>query len=243
MSEPKLPSFYLYLSQVRESGLLSEARLSEIDAEIARRLTTPFDGNGRPILTARLADLSPYGSWLYPRMDHEPAGNEEWAYAKRQILAAILTDAERELLSKHASSAFSNRQEERQFEAAKKVPESEWGGGVFYGDDFYDSTDDLHERLASDEVELEDYPAFCWAAEPHRVIPDLEAEDLLSHIVEDRGWDEMSVDELEGVGELDAAIAKFVDQNRLIVSFRPDYKTAVVLEKHEDPTDIWMSNL
>ena len=142
-SADKRPAFYLSFEQVRDSGLLSPERLAELTAEIDRRLTTPFDSKGNPIETARLADLSPYPSYLYLRADRNP--EDPWGYPRREILSVILTDEERELLNTHAFDAQRVRREIELFNKARKVPEGEWGDGVFHGDDYYSSTDDLYD--------------------------------------------------------------------------------------------------
>jgi hypothetical protein len=226
---PKLPSFYLSLQQVRDSGLLSPERLAEIGAEIDRRLTTPVDGAGKPILTARLADLSPYGGWLYLRMDHE-TGDEEWAYAKRQIMTALLTEDERKLLNDNAFTAQRAANEVRAFDRAQKVTEEEWDGWVCYGDDYFPSVEDLHDHLDCEGVAREDYPTYCWATRKQQVIQGLDVEGVVDHCLDAWGWEDCEVSDLKGVPELRAALEAFEKANTDVVSYQEDRSIAVLLK-------------
>lgn len=233
MSTPKLPSFYLSLSQVRDSGLLTPERLSQIEEQIEDRLSMPYDDKGHPIGSARLADLSPYGRFLFVRMDHE-VDEGEWAYAKRQILCAVLTEEERKLLNANAFRATSRAREDAQFAAAKKVHETEWSSWVSYGDQCYPSTEDLHEHLLCNDTPPEDYPTYCWGTRKQQVIGGLDVERVVEHSIEARGWEDMDLDDLNGVPELRAALEAFEEANTSVVSYTEDRSIAVLLER---PTD------
>jgi hypothetical protein len=228
----KIPCFYLSLQQVRDSGLLSAERLAEIDAEISRRLTNVFDSEGRVILNTRCADLSPYGRFLYPKMDHE-TGAEEWAYAKGQIMTALLTEDERKLLNDNAFTAQRATNEARAFDRAQKVAEEEWDGWVCYGDDYFPSVEDLHDRLACDGVAREDYPTYCWATRKQRVIQGLDAESVVEHCLDAWGWEDMDLFDLNGIPQLRAALEAFEKANADVVSYHEDRSIAVLLKVPE----------
>ena len=227
-SLPKQPHFYLSLDQVRESGLLSPERMAAVEAEIERRISIPRDEQGRPIETARLADLSPWPRYLYPRMDHDP----NWLYIRREIMAVVLTEQEREFLDKHALSAASARRNEAAFEKARKVLASEWDGWVTDGDNYWESVeaymDANADRLLDDG---EPYThKHLWAAKPRQVIVGRDVTDVFESQMCDRGWDDMDVDDLNGVAELQKALDAFVEANRSVISYSVDYGVAVMLD-------------
>lgn len=242
---PELPCFYLSLTQVRESGLLTETRMQQIDEEIEKRLTKPRDAWGKVIESARLADLSPYGEWLYPRMTHE---GDNWDFAKKQILCAILTEEERKLLDRDAFTASCAARERERFAKAKHVPEAEWDGGVFHGDDYYPSVDDFktiwemdHDYSPEGIVPVDDkdrwmepYPEYVWAAKKLVVINHLDVGDMLEGQASDRGWDDLDCTiDLHGFAELQAACDAFVRVNADVVSYREDNTIAIILESRK----------
>ena len=228
-SSPPLPSFYLSLQQVRESQLLSPERMIELEAEIDRRLTKPRNAWGKVIETARLADLSPYGEWLYPRMDHEK--DEPWGYAKKQILCAILTEEEREVLKKHAFDASCVARDKAKFAKAKHVPESEWGEGVFHGDTYYSSVEDFREYWEDNQDPEEPYPEYLWAARRQVVIQGLDVVNVVEGCIDAWGYEDMGVGDLSGVEELQAALDAFTKTNEDMVSYVEDTSIAIILEQ------------
>jgi hypothetical protein len=237
---PKLPSFYLSCEQVRDSSLLSPERWTELNAEIDRRISMPRDELGQVITSHRLADLSPYGRYLYPYMPHCP----NWEYVRSQVLTAILTDDERKMLKDHAFEASCARKEEERFAKAEKILEENWMGGVFLGDTFYPSTEDFrdtwvceHDFTPYDEpVEdkdrwVEEFPQYLWAARPQRVIPELDVADVVEHYVCDRGWLDMDTDDLNGVEALQSALDAFTKANEEVLSYEVDCTKAILLTR------------
>lgn len=223
------PIFYLSLDQVRDSGLLSPERMAEIEAEIERRISVPLTVDGQRIETARVADLSPWPRLLYTRMDHDP----NWMYIRREILAVVLTPEEREFLDKHALSAVAKARDAKRFAEATKVKDVDWLGGVFFGDDYFASIDELYDKWAElvryDEMGFNDHPAYVWAAREQRVIHELTVADVYENHIDDWGWEDMGAEDLDGVAELQAALDAFAKANEKIVSYVPDYRTAVLI--------------
>lgn len=219
------PRFYLSLDQVRESQLLTPARLAAVEAEIESRISIPQDPQGRPIENARLADHSPWPRMLYPRMDHE----SNWDYMRRELLAVVLTEGERQVLDRHALSAAQGKREIAAFAKATKIKDLDYEGGVYWGDTYYPSIDEFYDNTI-DDVDKGCPPEYVWAARPQQVITSrMNVADITENEICDRGWEEMSVDDLEGVTELQAALDVFVAANAAIVSYQPDHKTAVLL--------------
>ena len=241
-STPPLPSFYLSLQQVRESELLSPARMAELEAEIEKRLTKPCNEvSGKVIESARLADLSPYGEWLYPRMDHEK--DEPWRYVKNQILRAILTEDERKLLNDDAFTASCAARDRIRFGKAKHIPEGEWGDGVYHGDTYYPSIEEFKDKWVSDNSDWDDvsktfivskeaeYPEYLWAARRQVVIQGLDVDGVVENCLDQGGWDDMGMGDLSGVDELQAALDVFTKANEDVVSYVEDTSIAITLEK------------
>lgn len=234
-TEPlKLPPFYLSLKQVEDSGLLSQARLANLRGQIEGRLLMPQDPNGQPITSARLADLSPYGRWLYTS---SPGHDDPWHYARQQILCAILTDAERKLLKDAAYSAAEARHEAERFAKASHVSAECWKGGVCDGDRYYGSVWEYVDELEwSKEEDGEgwwndngDMVSYVWAARSEPVIHSRDVADVFESQLCDNGWEDMDSGDLNGVPELQAAIEVFVEANATVTASHIDYSTAVIL--------------
>ncbi len=225
----KQPRFYLSLDQVRDSRLLSAERMTAVEAEIERRISTPRDEQGRPIESARLADLSPWPRMLYPRMDHD----QNWLYIRREILAIVLTEEEREMLDKHAFDAATARKEREAFEKATKIPAADWKGWVFDGDRYHASYEDYADHCADmvgdEEMGFNDHTQILWAAQAEQVITDRDVADVFECQMSDRGWDDMETSDLNGVEELQAALDAFVKANETVVSYHPDYTKAIIV--------------
>ncbi len=227
----KQPSFYLSLDQVRDSGLLSAERMAEVEAEIERRISIPQDTQGRPIESARLADLSPWPRMLYSRMQHD----ENWLYIRREILAIVLTETEREMLNKHATGVIDDKREATAFAKAQKIKAADWAGGVFNGDTYHSSYDDFvsscEDAVSDEEMGYNDHPAYLWAAKGQPVIAGHDVADVFECQMADRGWEDMDLHDLHGVEELQAALDAFTKANESVVAYHPDYSKAILVPR------------
>lgn len=224
---PKQPHFHLSFDQVCDSALLSAERMAEVEAEIERRISIPQDSQGRPIETARLADLSPWPRHLYPRMDHEPI----WEYMRREILAVVLTEAERKMLDKYGLSAAGRRKNCERWERATKIPGDQWKGFVTDGETYWCSVGVFRlEEYGGDDDPGRTWPIILWAAIPERVITGRDVADVFESQMCDRGWEDMDVNDLNGVEALQAALDAFVEANSTVVSYKPDYTRAIIVE-------------
>lgn len=213
------PYCYHSLAEVRTSGLLSLERMTAIEAEIESRISEPRTADGRPITSAKLAAFPDGTLMLYPRMDHDPEGQ----YLRRELLAAILTPDELKLVNRHSLSVQSERRDAARFEKAAKL--DTWEGWVTDGDTYWDSVETYLDQREDNDWEH----TYLWVAVPQRVIPHLDVGDIVEHWVTDRGWEDMDTDDLEGVKELQAALDHFVEINKMVVSYVPDYTRAVLL--------------
>lgn len=221
MSKTKPDYCHYNETQVRESGLLSPERMAEVSAAIDARISPCFDAQGVEIPKAKIADCGPKkGRLLFMRFDHD----QDMEYMRRDIMAAILTDEELELINDRCLSESSAAKEAEQFAKAEKV--EAWDGGVFYGDDYFASMDELCDRLNDDN---DDWPKYVWAAEPETVFTGCSVADVVEDSISNSGWEDMEVDDFKGVAELQAALDKFTEANAGVHAFHPNYKKAVLL--------------
>ena len=209
------------MEQIRESGLLSSERMAEVEAAVEARISPLFSKSGKQLEKAKCAELEDGKFFMFANLDHDPEGD----YMRRMILPHVLTAEETARINKECLKASSERHDAELYEKAEKIPEDEWNEGVFHGDEFYDSVGHMRDCLDEED----DAPKFVWAAEPVQVIPKLAVGDLLESLIEDRGWEDMDADDLNGTADLQLALDKFIDANVDVKSFREDCKTAIIL--------------
>lgn len=224
------PTMYHSLEQVCDSGLIPEGRMTELLAQIESRLEAAYTKDGQPITNALVASFPDGRRMLYTLHDHDP----QQQYCRRELLAALMTDAEIELVNACYSSAVRHRIEADRFARAEKVLASGWSGWVCDGDRFWDSVGSYLDEVAPGDEELcdgtEEAPCpYLWAAQPECVIPSFDVADVVGHWLDDRGWDEMDTTDLEGVASFQGAIDTFVSINGHVVTYRPDYTKAIIL--------------
>jgi len=208
-------------TQVRESGLLSPERMTEVTAAIDARISPCFDAHGVEIPKAKLADCGPAkGRMLFMRFDHD----RDMEYMRRDIMAGVLTDAELELINDACLSAQSAAKDAERFAKAEKV--EAWDGGAFWGDEYFADMEELCDRIVSDGGE---WPEYVWAAEPETVFTGLDVADVVEDAISNHGWEDMDVNDFNGVAELQAALDKFTEANAAVHSYQPNYKKAVLL--------------
>ena len=214
--------FYYSLDQVKESGLLTPERIAEIEMEVEKRILPVFDGEGREITTAKLADTPQ--RFMY-RVDDE----NSWAYIRRMILPWVLTDEEIRSVYDKCFSATSTRHDAERFAAAEKI--TSWNGpvyceGVGYNEGYFS---DLGEFLdyAADRFE-DGFPSHLWTCETIPVV-NLDLEQILENEIENCSIEDFDQDELQGREELDAAMEKFNELNKDRTYYEANYKKALVL--------------
>lgn len=207
-------------TQVRESGLLSPERMAEVSAAIDARISPCFDAQGIEIPKAKLADCGPTkGRMLFMRFHHDP----DMEYMRRDIMAGVLTDAELEMINERCLSERSAAKEAEQFEKAEKV--EAWDGGVFFGDTYFSSVDELCDTFEQDG----EWAEYAWTATPETVFTGLDVAGVVEDAISNHGWEDMDVNDFHGVSELQAALDKFTEANAAVHSYRPNYKKAVLL--------------
>lgn len=203
------------LDQIRESGLLSVARCTELDRLIDKAIGYVYDSAGKRIESARLVTSNDGTRWLHPNPS-------DFSYLRQTALAGLLNVSELQMINDVGVSG-----EKPRFERAKKL--TEWDGGIFdSAGDFHQSVDQFIDTLNP----LDEWPEYVWTARQQQVIPiTLDLEDTIGHIVEDRGWEDMDYDDLEGTEELKLALRVFAEANRSVISHWEDTTTALLINK------------
>jgi hypothetical protein len=244
--KPQRRAIYESLEQIKESGVLSEARIAELEGVIESRITGCYTHDGRKVENSFIAELGTRPDsklMLYPRVE---TGDYMGAYMRREILISLLTDEETHLIHDCCATLISQKKRAERFEKAVKIPQIEWDGWVTDDDEFYPSVEDYLDQWVSDNTEWDvekghsvlregvELPTFVWATVSRQVIPSgLDASDILNHYIEDRGWEDMDVYDLDGVEELNRALEAFTKANEKVVSYSTDYSKAILLDKIE----------
>ena len=120
--------------------------------------------------------------------------------------------------------------EQDRFDKAKKL--TEWDGWVFseglgFREGFFESLSDLLDQLEDDEV-----PKYVWACDPDH-FAFARVDDVIRPILENESaYEGFDSDDLSGIEELKAAIEKFNEANKHIVSYIPNFKMAVLINKN-----------
>lgn len=121
------------------------------------------------------------------------------------------------------------KKEADRFEKAEK--KTEWGGWVYLEgtgrDGYSESLSDFWDNWESDHDEGDEKPAYVWACKKnHFAVADVS--DITERIADD-GYEDFDADDLNGLEELKAAIEKFNEANKDVVSYEPDYGVAILL--------------
>jgi hypothetical protein len=153
------------------------------------------------------------------------------------------------LLAQAASRKRSEKKEAARFAAAEKV--TEWEGWLYsdgiqgyndgYNDGYYAGADALMDYIADntpddeelaeleeDELaEIPKMPEYLWTCDEERFAT--ASLDSIMENIADRGYEDFDTADLKGTEELGAAIDAFNEANVGIVSYRPNYKKALIL--------------
>lgn len=133
---------------------------------------------------------------------------------------SLCNDCEWEKQKKDASA----RERER-FEKATKITEADYKGEmVFLDDKYFDEVESAIDGYLPGQE-----PEYVWACK-NQGVPLANAESIYENLLEHM-WEEAEVSDLNGVGELEAAVKAFNEANRSIQVFVPDYSTAILVEK------------
>lgn len=115
------------------------------------------------------------------------------------------------------------QQEAERFEAATKVPASEYTGNhVCDCDKFYDSVEEAIDQYLEGQK-----PEYVWGCQP-RKLPYIDLEDVTSNLL-DNMWEDADLSDLNGIEELEVALKAFNEANESLNMWEVDYSTAVLV--------------
>ena len=127
------------------------------------------------------------------------------------------------------SKSQSVKAEQERFDKAEKL--TKWDGWVFsdglgFHNGFAESVSDLLDQLDDDEA-----PEYVWACDPVNFAV-ASIDDVIRPILENEAaYEGFDSDHLNGIDELKAAIDQFNESNKHIVSYVPNFKKAVLIQK------------
>jgi hypothetical protein len=134
------------------------------------------------------------------------------------------------------SACFNKQQDKKEAERfAKAAKITKWDGWVYveglgYQNGYFQSVEDLIDYLTDEEDG--NYPQYAWTCSANHFV-NAEISDITERIG-DNAYEDFNTEDLNGLQELKAAIAKFNDANKDAVSYTPDYTTAVLIEKPKE---------
>ncbi len=129
-----------------------------------------------------------------------------------------------------------SEKEKLRFEAAEKIQEQDWDGwvcceGISHQDGYFQSTGELRDYLAwsADDGAEENVPEYVWACKKNAFVK-VGLDDIM-RVFEDEGWEDFDSDDVHGKKELEAALQAFMEANKDVVSYLPDYTKAILLKR------------
>jgi len=212
------------IEQISESGLLSEARVVELKEKLRTLPYEAFTKDGKRIPNVMVA----------PTINGDNAfvigHGDAIGFMNRHVLQTLLTHEESAAINAHCTSAIRAKREAFLVAKAKAegqiIPAEKWDGGVFLDDEYYRSVEDFIEDM-EDIEENYGLPKYLYAAKPRKVVDGDILDNLLDQIIDDRGWENMAEDDLEGVEQLRAAIDAFKKANESVVVYHHDCSTLI----------------
>lgn len=130
----------------------------------------------------------------------------------------------------------SNAMEALKFKEAEKV--TSWDGWIFsegHGEEFFREPEDLFDWIEGQRDEGDDtpLPTYAWTCDPVQFAR-LEIGDLTERICESGdAYEDFDPETLDGIPELEAALEEFNRANEKVVSWRPNYRRALVFNSSE----------
>ena len=147
------------------------------------------------------------------------------------------TDVDRKTYRTACPSCIEANQKAKEaarFEAAEKV--TQWDGWLYseaYGsnDGYFQEVEDFREWIESESDEGTEMPGYVWTCDPIRFAV-ISIGEITERIADGReAYEDFDVDDLHGLDALETAIEAFNAANESVVSYRPNYKRALLVNK------------
>lgn len=210
---------YYSWDQIKESKLLAPERMIELEGLIKQRFEDLYDNKGNKINGVKSYYLIENGekqSYLY----NEQKTVYDYKYHEKIILTNILTEEEKELINKQCLRQLSQEREQKYFDKAKKLTIDQYQGKLNIGDNYFDS-DDIPEDLGAE---------YAWTVSERPVFR-VWAEDIIGNEVANNGYDELEIDDFQGIKELQESLDLFAKKNENIKSYEVNYNVCILLNK------------
>lgn len=215
---------------LKDSSVLSNERLEEVKLFCAADQYVP----------AQLIDGREIKDWWVHKptclVFNKHAMEHAEHYRNTEILSEFLTDDEVAAINSRADSIISAQQDQKRFEKAEKLKEEDWNGPVYcdslgYNEGYFNDLNDLHEYLEGWEDDEGDKSIieFVWTCEVNPSCV-LNVDSILESATEE-AHESFDYRDLHGLDELRAAVDKFNKLNENEVSWVPNFKKCVILNK------------
>jgi hypothetical protein len=222
------PSFRTYPLEVYKQ-FFTEERWEEIQKDITH-WENPELKSGKVL---KGVINNPKAGICFVSENFEDSPNHQKEHFMKHAFEKVLTDEEYDKCAGYTWQVDHDKREERLFEAAKKVTESEYSGPVFHGDRFYWNTDDFRECWECDfDIDEDFVPTYAYGAiEEYTLNPkdiDRVVENLIENVGEIEDWEPNIPDIPDYLRE---AWDRFCSEHSETY-FTIDYKTAILLDKN-----------
>jgi hypothetical protein len=158
----------------------------------------------------------------------------EWCHGERLCACGVkITQGYRQKTCSDCESKVwkekERKREAEKFEAATKINAEDYKGEHVYLDDkYYDSVEEAIDQFLEGQE-----PEYVWAC-VDKQLPKVDLEDLTCNLL-DNMWEDAEVSDLNGIEELEEALAVFNEANKSIQLWEPDYSTAILVQRESQP--------
>jgi hypothetical protein len=204
-------------------ALFTSERWEEIN-KVINNWESPTLENGKKLESLI---MNPETSLAFYKGNSEQVHDYNWDYWKKQVLVKYVTDEEREMCNKLASSRHCEARDKLIYDSARKVEEADYGAPVFHNDNYYDSIDDLRDMWDYDDP----LPEYVFGSDERFSINGCDLENALDNIIERVGTINDEYLDVPKIPEyLQKAWDKFVDEYSHNY-YCEDRKTVISLDK------------
>lgn len=216
---------------LKGAGILSDERIEEIKKYCAKE-------NFQPTV---LQDGRRLDNWR----THMPSGkvfaqtvvdSSSYYWLCDQILMDFLTDQEVEKLNKDADQRYREARNKEQFDKAEKLKEEEWNGPVYcdglgYNEGYFADLNELYDDIQYDRENDEEFimPDYVWTCHTFPACH-IHFSEMLENACQEV-CEDFDIQSLHGLDELKTAIDKFNELNKDNVTWTPNHKKCVILNK------------
>lgn len=216
-------NLYYSWPDIKKSGLLPPERIKELENQIQNHFEDVFDSSGKKLKGVKSYYLIEDGkkiSYIFNEKTYKASED----YYIRQILSILLTEEELKIIQDFCSKKLQAEIDEKYLKQAKTINISEYSGQFYYNDKFFEDEEELKEYLA----EIDQNPEYVWAVR-ESIVFNVRAEDIISNEIENNGYENLEIDDFDGVQELQKALDSFKELNKNIKAWERDTRLKIKL--------------